>query len=854
MFPTSLREIGSGWGFTLAGICDPLLALCSMLLGGSAAYVILSIAERMRAADQGHLKRRWLSIGAVAAGMEIWALHFIGNLAFCSQIPTAQHVIPAMVSVVAAGMAGGVAVYFISSYDGSRMRLVCGGLLMGACVSVTHFTSLMAMRQVTDLQAHVLPFVFSIGMSVALGIAVILLGAWNITYGGWRVTEKASAMGLAISGTHFVGMFDVYSASVLPGTLSLPEVEVELLAVVLVALSSILAIIDRQLTTASGLVRDTQARMVEAIESVPQWFALFDADDRLVMCNRKYREVVSADGAEVKPGDSFESIIRRIALRGDIPAAIGDIDSWINRRIELHRNPQGPYLQHRADGEWIQINERKTRDGGVIAIATDITALKEAEQAAEDANARLADSLALVEAAKARMQEELNVGRDIQRSMLPRVFPAFPDRNELELYAVLEPAMEVGGDLYDFFMVDDHRLCFAIGDVSGNGVPAALFMAMTKIMVKTRAMSDPSPASIVTYVNDALCADNDSCMFVTLYLGLLDLRDGRLLATNAGHNHPLLRRQGGSFEWLTAQDGPMVGPMPGIAYKESSIQLGPGDELFFYTDGVTEADNVRRELFGNDRLKRLLDRSGDITVVDRIAEVMRAVKTFAGEAPQADDITMLGLRYLGVAPSDAAKGVFRHTMPNHLTAIPAMQTAFERYVMQWPGARPLIPVFNMALDDLLNNVVQYAFPNDSAEHCIVVEGAVRDGRVVLTITDDGIPFNPLTVEAPDFSLLLHEREIGGLGIHLVRSMFDEVVYRRTVGHNILTVKKTLVSGDEVSLEHADRIGVDSSDTGSVPQQTFPESRRGGGIVESRQHGAVTIVTPLDRFDTNSAPE
>ncbi|MBH0200540.1 MAG: SpoIIE family protein phosphatase, partial [Nitrospira sp.] len=407
--------------------------------------------------------------------------------------------------------------------------------------------------------------------------------------------------------------------------------------------------------------------------------------------------------------------------------------------------------------------------------------------------ARLADSLALVEAAKARMQEELNVGRDIQRSMLPRVFPAFPDRKEIELYAVLEPAMEVGGDLYDFFMVDDHRLCLVIGDVSGNGVPAALFMAMTKIMVKTRAASDPSPASIVTHVNDALSADNDSCMFVTLYLGILNLRDGTLLTTNAGHNPPLLKRRDGRFEWLTAHDGPIVGPMPGITFKESLIQLIPGDELFFYTDGVTEADNARRELFGNDRLKATLDQSKATTVIDRIADVMKAVKAFAGETSQADDITILGLRYFGVAAADAATGFFRQTMPNQLMAIPTLQMAFERYVSQWEGARPLIPTLNMALDDLLNNVVQYAFPNDQAEHRIVVEGDVRDGSVVLIITDDGVPFNPLTVAPPDLSLLLHEREIGGLGIHLVKSMFDEVMYHRDVGHNVLTIKKKLAS-------------------------------------------------------------
>ncbi|MGQ0554429.1 MAG: anti-sigma factor antagonist [Nitrospiraceae bacterium] len=827
--------------------------MSSLLLGGSAAYVILSIAERMRAPDQGPVRFRWLTIGAVAAGLEIWAIHYIGNLAFCPSVSAAQDSGLAVLSFLSAGATGAVAVYLISSHADSWMRLISGGMLMGGCMTLTHFASMMAVHQPIDLQNDLLLFVLSTVGIVALSIIGIVIGSWNITHRNWRVTEKASAMGIALSASHFIGMIPTYGMSGFTTSAPPPGIEVDLLAVVAVSLSTLLAIIDRQVTATSSLARDSHARLIEAIESVPQWFALFDVDDRLVICNRKYREVMSGLGPEVQAGDSFESIVRRTAERGDIPAAIGKVEPWMHWRLDVHRNPVSPYIQYRSSGEWLQINERKTHDGGIVFIATDITALKNAEQAAEDAKARLADSLALVETAKARMQEELNVGRDIQRSMLPRVFPAFPDRKEIELYAVLEPALEIGGDLYDFFLVDNHRLCFVIGDVSGNGVPAALFMAMTKIMVKTLAASDPSPASIVTHVNDALSVDNDSCMFVTLYLGILNLRDGTLLTTNAGHNPPLLKRQDGQFEWLTGIDGPMVGPMAGIAFKETTIHLGPGDELFLYTDGVTEADNRRRELFGNERLKTVLAKSQAVSVVDRLGEVMQAVRTFAGEVPQADDITMLGLRYHGVAPSDVAARVFRQTMPNQLMAIPDLQMAFEQYVAQWEGAKPLIPTLNMALDDLLNNVVQYAFPHDPTEHHIEVEGEVRDTWVILTITDDGIPFNPLTVAPPDLSLLLHEREIGGLGIHLVRSMFDEVSYHRNVGRNVLTVKKKLAPQTSTTMKPPGKTGI-----GSFKVETLPSSRRDPRNlrtrVESYRNGTVMIVTPQARFDTNSAPE
>lgn len=825
-----------------------------MMLGGAAAYVILSIAERMRAPDQGYVKARWLTIGAVAAGLEIWAIHYIGNLAFCRPVSAAHDSALAVLSLLSAAVTGAVALYLISSHVDSRMRLVSGGMLVGACMNLTHFSSMLAVHQPIDLQNGLLRFVLSIVGIVILSIIVLAVGVWNISYRNWRVTEKASVMGLALSGSHLIGMIPTYGISNVTTSAPPPGIEVDLLAIVAVSLSTLLAIIDRQVTAASRLARDSHARMTEAIESVPQWFALFDRDDRLVICNRKYREVASGRGAEVRLGDSFESIIRRIAERGDIPAAMEDVESWIQKRLDMHHNPQGLYIQYRSSGEWIQIHERRTHDGGIVFIATDITALKRAEQAAEDAKTRLADSLAVVEAAKARMQEELNVGRDIQQSMLPRVFPAFRDRKELELYAVLEPALEIGGDLYDFFLLDDHRLCFVIGDVSGNGVPAAMFMAMTKIMVKTRASSDPSPASIVTHVNDALSAENDSCMFVTLYLGILNLRDGTLLTTNAGHNPPLLKRRDGQFEWLTAQDGPLVGPMPGIAFKESLIQLRPGDELFLYTDGITEADNRRRELFGKVRLKTVLDQSRAVSVVERIGDVMKAVKTFAGDAPQADDITILGIRYLGVAPSDVAMGVFHQTMLNRLAAIPTIQLAFERYVAQWERARPLIPTLNMALDDLLNNVVQYAFPNDPTEHTIVVEGDVRDECVVLTITDDGIPFNPLTVATPDLSLLLHEREIGGLGIHLVRSMFDEVTYHRNVGHNVLTLRKRFVSDPSASLRRPDQTGIRGLEGGRTSSQPSQGSTGMAMGVRSHRNGDVMIVTPQNRFDTNSAPE
>jgi anti-anti-sigma factor len=201
-----------------------------------------------------------------------------------------------------------------------------------------------------------------------------------------------------------------------------------------------------------------------------------------------------------------------------------------------------------------------------------------------------------------------------------------------------------------------------------------------------------------------------------------------------------------------------------------------------------------------------------------------------------------------------AVSVFRHTMLNRLAVIPRIQTAFERYVGQWERAKPLIPTLNMALDDLLNNVVQYAFPNDPTAHTIVVEGEVRDECVTLTITDDGIPFNPLTVATPDLSLLLHEREVGGLGIHLIRSMFDEITYHRNVGRNVLTVKKKFESDPSAARTRPDQTGIRTSEVERKAPQAGSDSTSATIGITSHRSGNVMIVTPQNRFDTNSAPE
>ena len=215
--------------------------------------------------------------------------------------------------------------------------------------------------------------------------------------------------------------------------------------------------------------------------------------------------------------------------------------------------------------------------------------------------ADLQTAYGVIEAQKERMQQELNFAKDIQLSMLPQHFPAFPDHTEFKLHASMRAAREVGGDFYDYFFIDEHHLCLCVGDVSGKGVPAALFMAISKAMIKSRAIGDLSTASILTHVNDVLAADNEAMMFVTVFIMLLDIRTGDFIYTNGGHNPPYLKRSDGTIERMKQIHGMVLGPMEGIAYKQGEGCLGMGDTILLYTDGVTEAMNPANDLYGEER-------------------------------------------------------------------------------------------------------------------------------------------------------------------------------------------------------------------------------------------------------------
>ncbi|MBQ8965637.1 SpoIIE family protein phosphatase [Ruminococcus sp.] len=245
---------------------------------------------------------------------------------------------------------------------------------------------------------------------------------------------------------------------------------------------------------------------------------------------------------------------------------------------------------------------------------------------------------------KERIGTELELARKIQADMLPNDFPPFPDRHEFDIYASMTPAKEVGGDFNDFFFIDDDHLGLVMADVSGKGVPAALFMMMSKIYLKNFAMQQLSPARVMEMANEVICSRNKEEMFVTVWLGVLELSTGRLTAANAGHEYPAIRRPGGSFELLKDKHGFVLGGMGGLRYSEYELTLEKGSTIFLYTDGVPEATSAAEELFGTDRMLKALDRDPAASPEELLRNVRAAVDSFVGEAEQFDDLTMMSVK------------------------------------------------------------------------------------------------------------------------------------------------------------------------------------------------------------------
>ncbi|MGI6508343.1 MAG: SpoIIE family protein phosphatase [Saccharofermentanales bacterium] len=386
-------------------------------------------------------------------------------------------------------------------------------------------------------------------------------------------------------------------------------------------------------------------------------------------------------------------------------------------------------------------------------------------------------NLTSVAVERERIVAELDIARQIQTGMLPCSFPAFPDIREIDLYASMVPARRVGGDFYDFFMIDDHTLCFVIADVSGKGIPAALFMMMTKILIKNQALAGLSPSEIFSTVNNQLCENNDANMFVTAWMGIYDIRTGSLACVNAGHNPPLLCHRDGTCEFFKVSSNFVLGGLEGISYQSTETRLSSGDTLFLYTDGVTDATSADLEMYGEERLQTVLNTLSGGQPQEILEGVTADLRLFVKDSPQFDDITMLALKNMLPEPPSL-------TVTSSDENIEELRTFIADTLEKAGCSEKVRTQFLIATDEVLSNIFSYSKSN-SVTVAIKADG----GEIALTFSDDGIPFDPLIIEDPDISLPAEEREFGGLGIFITKKLMDEVSYEYLDQKNTLTIRK-----------------------------------------------------------------
>ena len=397
------------------------------------------------------------------------------------------------------------------------------------------------------------------------------------------------------------------------------------------------------------------------------------------------------------------------------------------------------------------------------------------------------DNLTRVTSEKERISAELNIATRIQADMLPRIFPPFPGRSEFDIYASMTPAKEVGGDFYDFFLIDDDHLGLVMADVSGKGVPAALFMVIAKTLIKNRAQMGGGPAEILRYVNAQLCEGNEAELFVTVWLAILEISTGKGLAANAGHEHPVIRRGDARYELVVYQHSPPVATLEDIRFREHSFELLPGDTLFVYTDGVTEATNANDELFGTDRLLTALNRDPAAEPREQLAVVKREIDDFVGDAPQFDDITMMCLHYTGPERKNMKELTIEAEIENLDKVIGFVDEQLE--ALECPMKAQM--QIDVAVEEIFVNIASYAYVPGKGSATICVAWEEDPKTVSITFIDRGVPYDPLKKEDPDVSLPAAERAIGGLGIFMVKKSMDEMTYEYRDGQNVLCIRKRL---------------------------------------------------------------
>ena len=414
--------------------------------------------------------------------------------------------------------------------------------------------------------------------------------------------------------------------------------------------------------------------------------------------------------------------------------------------------------------------------GGNLNVKVDVRENEEFASLSDDINSTVSTLKHYIAEAEARIDQELEIGRQIQRSALPSVFPPFPNRRDFEIFALMDAAKEVGGDFYDFYMQGEDKLFFIVADVSGKGIPGAMFMMTAKTLIKGLVESGKDVDEAFTQANRELCAGNEAGMFVTAWMGALNLKTGLLQYANAGHNPPLIRRKNGAFEYLRTRPNFVLAGMDGVRYKKHEIQLFPGDDIFLYTDGVTEATDAENRLYGEDRLVQVLSAS-DKRKTDELCKTVRAdIDLFVGDAPQFDDITMLCIKVNHIEDENSIT-----TYPE-MASVATVAEFVEKRLEAWDVGMRTSARIQVALDEIYSNILRYSGASESR-----VQISRNENSVTLFFQDNGKPYDPTQAADPDVTLSAEEREIGGLGIFMVKKSTRSMEYAFADDKNRLTL-------------------------------------------------------------------
>ena len=422
---------------------------------------------------------------------------------------------------------------------------------------------------------------------------------------------------------------------------------------------------------------------------------------------------------------------------------------------------------------------------GDLNVTVDVRSNREFSSLSDDINSTVSTLKRYIAEAAARIDKELEYAKQIQLSALPT---NFPEGEEYNIYAQMIAAKEVGGDFYDFYELSDNTVAFLAADVSGKGIPAAMFMMTAKTIIKDLAESGMPVNEIFTRANEKLCENNESGMFVTAWMGILDLTTGNLQFANAGHNPPLLKRANGSFEYLKTRAGFVLAGMEGVRYRAGELTLSSGDRLFLYTDGVPEATNTENKLYGEDRLLTFMNQNATVDAVTLLPALKSNIDEFVGEAPQFDDITMLMFDY---KPKEGGANMTYQTFPAKVEALSDVLGFVDRVLESYECPMKIQTAICVAIEEVFVNVAHYAYGDGEGDMTLGIGFDEESRNITFRMSDKGTPFDPLKKPDPDITLSAEEREIGGLGIFITKKTMDTVSYAYENGENILTMIKKI---------------------------------------------------------------